>query len=320
MQNILQSQKQLHEDQQNARALETRLRTLRELQDGYEGYQYSVRNALNYAKKSGMKGVHNVLAMLLNVPKEYEVALDMALGAGLQNIVTETEQEAKSLIDYLRKNKLGRATFLPLSTVKSKSLNGAERAVLNMEGCLGVASDLCSYDEKYRGIMENLLGRTVVARDLECGIQIMRRGGHQFRLVTLDGDLMHAGGSMTGGSIQQKAQNLLGREREIQELTTQLQKLTNGVEAAIKNISAMEAERAGSKERREKAQYDVHQQEIAVVRDTEYLKQARLDAAEHEEMLTELREAIAQLDESLEQIAAELKRLEEDSSSDGESL
>ena len=143
---ILAKQKQAQEDLQSVRAMDTRLKTLKELQDGYEGYQYAVRNALTYARRSGLKGVHDVVAMLLQVPREYETAMDMALGGAMQNIVTETEQDAKVLIDYLRKNRLGRATFLPLNTVRGRTLSAREREVLSLPGCIGVASELCGYD------------------------------------------------------------------------------------------------------------------------------------------------------------------------------
>ncbi len=310
LQDILAKQKQMQEDLQSARAMDTRLRTLKELQDGYEGYQYSVKNALTYAKRAGLKGVHNVVAMLLQAPREYETALDMALGGAMQNIVTETEQDAKALIEYLRQNKLGRATFLPLSTVRGRTLSAREREVLSMPGCVGVASELVSYDPIYKGVVESLLGRTVVARDLDSGIAIMRAGGHAFRLVTLSGDVMHSGGSMTGGSIQQKAQNLLGREREMKELAAQLEEVTRRAQAAQAEIQDMESRRAGEKERRESAQHDLHQQEIAVVRDTERLKTAQGELYAHEQRVQSLRDALEQLDESLAQIAEELKRIE----------
>ncbi|MDD6143732.1 MAG: chromosome segregation protein SMC [bacterium] len=316
LQDILIRQKQMQEDLQSARAMDTRLRTLKELQDGYEGYQYSVKNALTYAKRAKLSGVHDVVAMLVHVPREYETAMDMALGAAMQNIVTETEQDAKTLIDYLRKNRLGRATFLPLNTIKGRTLNAREREVLSMKGCLGVASELCSYDPMYQGVVENLLGRTVVAQDLESGIAIMRAGNHAFRLVTLQGDVMHSGGSMTGGSIQQKAQNLLGREREMKELADQLNEITARAQKAQQEIADMEAERAGEKERREAAQYELHQQEIAVVRDTERLKSAQADLDAHAQRMDAYRAAVEQLDESLAQIAQELDRLSAQTSED----
>ncbi|MDD3336819.1 MAG: chromosome segregation protein SMC [Eubacteriales bacterium] len=311
LQDILQRQKAMQEDAQNVRAVDTRLRTLKELQDGYEGYQYAVKNALSYAKHQRLSGVRDVVAMLLHVPREYETAMDMALGGAMQNIVTETEQDAKRLIDYLRQNRLGRATFLPLSTVRGRTLSAGERRVLTMKGCVGVASELCGYDPEYRGIVESLLGRTVVAEDLDSGIAIMREGGHAFRLVTLQGDVMHSGGSMTGGSIQQKAQNLLGREREMKELEASLQELTERVNTAQAEIGEMETRRAGEKERREQAQYNLHQQEIAVVRDTEHHKAAKAELDAYLERSQSIETAIAQIDESLEEIEQELKRMEQ---------
>lgn len=310
---ILEKQKLAQEAAQAARAQEMRLRTLRELQEGYEGYQHSVRNALQYAKQRQIHGVHDVVAMLLSVPKELETAFDMALGGAMQNIVTDTEQDAKEIIDHLRQNHLGRATFLPLSTMRGRTLSGRERDVLSMPGCVGVASELCGFDPKYRPVVENLLGRTVVAKDLESGIQIMRAGGHAFRLVTLAGDVMHSGGSMTGGSIQQKAQNLLGREREIKELEAALREKSDLAKREQAALQALEEERAGSKEKREAAQYALHQQEIAVVRDTEREGNAQQELRQHQEAADGMRQAILQLEESLKDIEEELRRMEQES-------
>lgn len=307
---ILQKQKEIHELQQSYRETAARLRTLKELQEGMEGYQYSVRNALNHAKKTGMNGVRGVIAMLLRVPGQYETALDMALGAAMQNIVTDTEQEAKQLIDYLRSNHLGRATFLPISTVKGRTLTAQERQVLTMDGCLGVASELISFEEKYRGIVESLLGRTVVARDLDCAIPIMKKANHAFRLVTLNGDVMHPGGSMTGGSIQQKAQNLLGREREISELSQKTRQMEKTGQEVQQELTRMEEGRQQSRDKAAQAAEALRQQDIAVARDTEHLSAAKAEMESHESRLDALRDAIRQIDESLEGISEELKRIE----------
>ena len=296
--------------QQTARGSEARLKTLRELQEGYEGYQYPVRQALTHARQSGWTGVRNVVAMLLSVPRAYETALDMALGGAMQNIVTDTEHDAKALIDYLRQNRLGRATFLPISAMTGRTLSGSERRVLGMKGCVGVASELCTFDEKYRAVMENLLGRTIVAEDLDSGIEIMRAGNHAFRLVTLAGDVMHSGGSMTGGSIQQKAQNLLGREREIKELESALASQNTQTLEAAAAVEAMEAERAALREARLAAREALQQQEIAVVRDTERQHTAQNDLEEHTRATEGIRQAIEQLDESIADIETELARIE----------
>jgi len=305
-----QKQQALQELQQAVRADETRLKTLRELQEGYEGYQYPVRQALTYAKQNGLTGVRDVVAMLLSVPKEYETAFDMALGGAMQNIVTETERDAKDLIDYLRQNRLGRATFLPINAMSGRTLSTGERRVLQMKGCLGIASELCTFDERYRPVMENLLGRTIVAEDLNSGIEIMRAGGHAFRLVTLAGDVMHSGGSMTGGSIQQKAQNLLGREREIKELDIALMAKTAQASEAAEAFAAMEVERLALREKRLAAREVLKQQEIAVVRDTERQHTAQSELDEHGRTAEGVRQAIEQLDESIADVENELKRIE----------
>lgn len=306
---ILEKQKLVQETAQSARELDTRLRTLRELQEGFEGYQHSVKNALQYAKRQNLRGVQGVVAMLLSVPQNIETAIDMALGGAMQNIVTDTEHDAKQMIEYLRQNRLGRATFLPLSTIRGRTLSSREREALRLPGCLGIASELVSFDERYRPVMENLLGRTIIAEDLDSGIAIMQSGGHSFRLVTLKGDVIHSGGSMTGGSIQQKAQNLLGREREMKELQKALTQNAILLQAEQEALSALESERASSKERREAAQYSLHQQEIAVVRDNERLQTAQQELSQHQDTMHSLRSAIQQLEESLQGVQNELQRL-----------
>ena len=170
------------------------------------------------------KGLHDVVANLLNVKKEYEVAIEMSLGASLQNVVTETEQEAKKLIEYLRKNNLGRVTFLPISAVNGKKL---DRANLNIKGVIGIASDLVQYDKKYEGIFNNLLGRTVIVDDMEAGIAVAKKNNYAFRVVTLKGDIINSSGAMTGGSVQTKTVNILGRSREIEDLKEELNKLNS---------------------------------------------------------------------------------------------
>ncbi len=309
-------QQELEKQRQTlARALatgEARLKTLRELQEGYEGYQYPVKNALTYARKAGLSGVEDVVAKLVSVPQRLETAMDMALGGAMQNIVTQTEQDAKTLIEYLRQNRLGRATFLPISAVRGRTLAPAERGVLSMSGCVGVASELVSFDEKYRGVVESLLGRTVVTETLDSAIAVMRAGRQAFRVVTLQGDVMHSGGSMTGGSIQQKAQNLLGREREISELTAQVDEARLKAQAAEKELQALESTRRQGQQEGQQAVYALHQQEIAVVRDTEHLKAAQSELSEHRDTAEGLRQAIAQLTESASDLQSELERLEKE--------
>jgi chromosome segregation protein len=147
---------------------------LTEMTRDMEGYNQAVRRAIQYAKQRNMPGVRGVLAQLMTVPQQYETAIDMALGAAQQNIVTNNEETAKELINYLRQNRMGRATFLPMSAIRPQTLSPNVRHVLSMPGCIGVASELVQCAPEYRNIIENLLGRTVIAENLDCGIKIMR--------------------------------------------------------------------------------------------------------------------------------------------------
>ena len=215
---------------QQIRMKDSRLKFLEETEKEKEGYTKSVRSLLKAADTNAelKKGLHDVVANLLNVKKEYEVAIEMCLGASLQNVVTETEQEAKKLIDYLRKNNLGRVTFLPISAVKGKKI---EKANLKIDGVIGIASDLVEYDKKYDCIFKYLLGRTVIVDDMEAGINVAKKNNYAFRIVTLKGDIINSSGAMTGGSVQAKTVNILGRSREIEslkdEITTLNTKLKN---------------------------------------------------------------------------------------------
>ncbi|MCR4886103.1 MAG: chromosome segregation protein SMC [Clostridiales bacterium] len=284
----------------------SRYRLMQEMSREMEGYSQSVRKALAWA--GGDPAVRGVVARLMQVPKELETAIDMVLGGALQNIVTEDEETAKRLIDYLRQNRLGRATFLPMTSVKGRALNPEEKRLLSMPGCLGVASELISYDPQYRGIMESLLGRTVIARDLDSGIPIMRAGRHAFRLVTLEGDVMHSGGSMTGGTAQKSAVSLLGREREIKDMRAALEKEKNDLAALRDQLVRMQEKREEMKRLRNEAMERVHQEEIAVAREQERVFNARAELTAASEQLERTRAAAEQLTESIAEIESDLKK------------
>ena len=176
--------------------IKARLAAMQELADAHEGYGQPVRQALKRAGNDPR--VHGVVAQLMRAPQELETALEMVLGGSLQHIVTRDEETAKELIDWLRENRMGRTTFLPVSAVTPRSLTVKEREVLNLPGCLGVAGELIGYSPEHERIFQSLLGRTVVARDLDSAIRIAREGRQAFHVVTLLGDVMRAGGAMTG--------------------------------------------------------------------------------------------------------------------------
>ncbi|MDO5436440.1 MAG: chromosome segregation protein SMC [Clostridia bacterium] len=288
------------------RGIDSRQKLLSEMSGEMEGYSHSVRKAMLYAKEKRIPGVYGTLTQLLDVPREYETAIDMVLGASQQDIVTEDEETAKEMIRYLRENRLGRATFLPLTTVRSRLLTAQEKAAADMNGYLGIASDLIGYDERFRGIVENLLGRTVIADDLDHGIRIMRRGEQAFRLVTLQGDVMHSGGSMTGGSTASRSVNLFSRERELKELTQQLCDGQNELERLLRIMQDGQKRKDDLKAQSASALEALHQQEIAVARENERLENAKAEIADHLARMREIKDAIAQLEESLTGIDEQL--------------
>ena len=297
-------------------AAQSRYKVLSEMSADMEGYNFAVKRAMQHASQSGMKGVRGVLAQLVSVPQRYEVAIDMALGASQQNIVTDNEETAKRLIDYLRQNRCGRATFLPMTTVRSKTLSDRERQVLSMPGCVGVASDLISCAPEFRGIIENLLGRTVIAGNLDCGIKIMRAGNHAFRLVTLEGDVMHSGGSMTGGSIKAQVTNLFGREREMKELEQSIRTGKTALESLRSDYAAMQQQRDDARLAVQDALEALHQQEIAVAREHEHEERAQQAIEMHRMRIEATDEAAAQLLEAMADIDQQLNDIEQTSGSE----
>ena len=297
-------QSAMNEASGQKQAAESRLRVLREMERDYAGYQQAVKQVLLHAR--GNAGVHGVVASLMRVPKELERAVEAVLGGALQNVVTSDEYVARDMITYLRQNKLGRATFLPLTTISGRTLSAQERQLLSMPGCVGLASELVGFDERYRGIVENLLGRTVVAENLDAGIEIMRRGRHAFRLVTLEGDVMHSGGSMTGGSSASRMTSLLSREREISEHEALTKRLAEQIDECAARLEKGEALRQSLKQRRAQAFDALHQAQIDVSIASERVRTIGQQAEGHQRQVERSDLLLQQIEENLAQIDAQL--------------
>ena len=212
------------------RIKESRLKFLQETEREKEGYIKSVKSLLLGCDKDATlkKGSHGVLANIINSPKEYETAIEMALGAAAQNIVTDTENDAKKMVEYLRNNNLGRASFLPIASVKGKKLD--KYSAKGITGIIGIAADLVKFDKKYEQIVFNLLGKTIIVDDMDTAIALAKQNSYSFRIVTLKGDLINPSGAITGGSVAQKTVNILGRAREIEDLKKELSKLKSKIE------------------------------------------------------------------------------------------
>lgn len=221
---------------------QSRHKILSEMQQHLEGFQKGVKEVLMATRKGSVKGISGVVAELLKVPAKYETAVEVALGGALQNIVTVTDNDAKATIEYLKKNNLGRATFLPLNAISPAVQRDDEKKASKMAGALGFAVDLVSFDDKYRKIFEYLLGRTVVVNNVEDAVKIARLCHYRVRLVTLDGDIISPGGSVTGGSYNRKGSNLLGRAREIETLEEQINELTNNKDKLLQEYQQISDE------------------------------------------------------------------------------
>ena len=211
------------------RMKESRLRFLIETEREKEGYIKSVKSLLKDCEniKELGKGMHGVLANNIEVPEEYQTAIEMCLGASLQNIVTDTEEDAKKLVEHLRKNNLGRASFLPITAVKGKKLDKIKG---HEKGYIGIASDLIKYDKKYEQIILNLLGRTVIVDNMDTAVKVAKQNAYTFRIITLEGDVINPSGAITGGSVAKKTVNILGRGKEIEKLEKQVNELKQKIE------------------------------------------------------------------------------------------
>ncbi len=243
----------------DAGALENRIRLLTEMEKDYEGYSKAVKLVC----QGGLRGVHGPVAGLMKTEQRYTVAIEIALGAGLQNIVVDREEDAKAAIGFLKQREAGRATFLPLTAIRGEELrtNGVEKEL----GFVGIASRLVSFDPKYQSIFHNLLGRTVIAEDLDCGIAMARKYHNAFRIVTLDGQVINRGGSMTGGSISRNA-GVLSRAAELRKLHSRSGELRERLEEARREEEAVQRDLSAARYDLETAEGQRRQAEDEVLR------------------------------------------------------
>ena len=223
-----------------------RVAILDELERNMEGLGLPVKAVMREAERGILRGVHGPISKLIEVKKEYAIAIETALGASLQHIVVDSENDAKRAIELLKTQNKGRATFLPVSTIKSRALEESE--LENHFGYVGIASELLEIDKKYENIIGNLLGKTVVAEDIDSAVTIAKKHGYRFKVVTLDGQVVNAGGSLTGGSLA-KNSGILSRAGEIKELNEKIIKLleksgalTDNYNAAAAEVASIEAE------------------------------------------------------------------------------
>ena len=277
------------------RIKDSRLKFLIETERDKEGYIRSVKSILQACEKDASlkKGVHGVIANLISVPKEYEVAVEMCLGQTMQNIVTDTEEDAKKLVNHLRKFNLGRASFLPITSVKGKKLEKLKAE----KGVIGIASDLVKFDKKYDQIVQSLLGRTVIVDTMDNAIAIARKNSYGFRVVTLEGDILNPSGAISGGSVATKTVNILGRSREIEDLK--------------KEISELEKKIANLKKEKEEFENSISDTLEGIAGLDNELKEIEIVYATEKQRVVSIEETVSKTEERLEKLREEKKSIEE---------
>ena len=216
---------------------ESRLAMLSDLEKNMEGYQGSVKAVMREVRRQTLKGIHAPVSQVISVSDKYSLAIETALGAQIQNIITDTENDAKKAIGFLKESRAGRATFLPLTAVKGRVLD--EKGLDDCYGYINLASKLVSFDAKYAEIIDSLLGRTVVAEDLDVAIAIAKRFNYKFKIVTLDGQVVNAGGSMTGGAKLQNA-GILSRGNELERLKAECDDLAEKLSLMERDVTAQQ--------------------------------------------------------------------------------
>ena len=291
---------QINQLENEMRIKESRLRFLVETEKEKEGYVKSVKSLLKDCEnvKELGKGMHGVLANIIDVPEQYQTAIEMSLGMSLQNIVTDTEQDAKRLVEHLRKNNLGRASFLPIASVRGKKLDKIKG---KENGVIGIASDLIKFDKKYEQIIVSLLGRTVIVDNMDTAIKVAKQNGYTFRIMTLDGDMINPSGAITGGSIAKKTVNILGRGKEIEKLQKEIKDIEQKVEKIKQEKQEFESSIEDTIEMATSLEREL--QEIDITYATEKQKVVAIDEniEKLEKRLQKLKDEEQQLEEQKEQ-------------------
>lgn len=298
----------LNDTQQEYHMAYTKLESLKNLAERYDGYGNSIRRVMEVRDR--IHGIHGVVADLVTTHQKYETAIETALGGSIQNIVTDSETTAKQLIEHLKKNKFGRATFLPLTSIRGGQ-SFSQPGALKEQGVLGLASDLVQTEPQYQGLVRYLLGRVVVTDTIDNAIALARKYKYSLRIVTLEGELLSAGGSMTGGAFKNSS-NLLGRRREIEELEDKCSKALVMVEQIQQELTVQEGAAADKKVELEQLKTEI--QALILKENTLHMNISQLEDKKREiaESSEDLVREHGQLEEQVKEICESRRILDED--------
>ena len=292
---------ELEESQRAYHREASRLESLRNITERYDGYGNSIRRVME--QKDHVPGIRGVVADIIHVEKNYEIAIETALGGSIQNIVTDNEQTAKEMIEFLKKNRYGRATFLPLNSISQRG-EFTQRGALNEPGAIGLASGLVSADKEYTGLIGYLLGKVLVVDNIDHAIAIARKYRHSIRMVTLEGESLSPGGSMTGGAFKNNS-NLLGRRREIEELEKKVKELAARYNEIRQSMEDNRSKRNEMRDTVNSLQQKFQEQSIGQ-------NTARMNIEQLEKKAEEIRGGYARIEREQEEIRRQTREMQAD--------
>ena len=292
--------KKLRDQQTRYHQEKSKLEALSNLTERYDGYGGSVKKVME--QKESVKGIIGVVADIVHVDKKYETAIETALGGNIQNIVTDDEETAKKMIGYLKQNRLGRATFLPLTSITNPQEFKNPEA-LKEKGAIGMADELVDTDEEYRNVAKAMLGRILVVDHVDNAVKIARKYDYGIRMVTLEGELLVPGGAISGGAFKNNS-NLLSRRREIDELEKAVKKLLASIEEINKDIE-------DTKNKRNRLRMEVENLKMTLQRKTIEQNTARISIAQAKERLEEEEQSYDSMKQEQKDIEDQIKELTE---------
>ncbi len=314
--------KQVYDTEAQVRSLNSTLETYRSLRERFEGYGYAVKRLMTAAKDNSSVNskIEGLIADVVSCPKEYETAIETAFGGAMQNVITATRDDARSLIEFLKLNRLGQVTFLPIDALRPRYESDQIRLAAKERGAVGFAIDLVNFNKKYENVIHNLLGNTLICDDIVSATNIAKRFPRAFKIVTLDGDIISNSGSMTGGSRRENAANLLANERKIKELEDDIAQRKNFLSRADSRREALEqaqsqasAELDGLRLKLNNARVEltsVNEKQAALMRE---VASRESEYSAYAQSISELRKRLGELDSRYSDADAGASRLNEQS-------
>ena len=314
------TQSGLRKWEQKREAQVSRHETMKEMQDDFDGFMLGVKEVLKGARKGQLNGVHGAVAELISVPEKLEMAVETALGASLQHVVMENEAVSRQAIAFLKQRQLGRATFLPLDVIRPRQITGSDRGMVEgAEGFVGIGAELVGYEDKYASIVGSLLGNVVIAETLEQANRIAAKCQYRYRVVTLEGDVVNAGGSMTGGSQHKKNNSLLSRKRQLDQLFSEIEESELQISKLKQGIGRLKDEQENASQKLEELRHDGDEKRLEEQRVAGDLKQLEQELRHVQEQVegagaerSGFESEVKALEESRVQAVAELARLEKE--------